>query len=128
MFAAAVTAARMTRLVTADTITAPIRSRLPGAPTTPDQKPRGLAKFAACPWCIGWWIAIAVFAAFWALSPDTTGAPIEIAVWFAASCATNLIYAATVSGLAWITATRDRVIALTEAHLGLTPCEVEGDD
>lgn len=42
--------ARITRLITFDTITQPIRDRLPGL----------LGALAQCPWCSGFWVAVAV--------------------------------------------------------------------
>lgn len=66
---------RLTRLVGWDTITAPLRTRLLGAddsgkPTR--AAPRwGAAAFVHCAWCVGVWVAAAVYAA-WKIVPDAT--------------------------------------------------------
>lgn len=46
---------RLTRLATRDTITEPLRARIP-----PDSK---LAELLACPYCAGFWVACGVAAA-----------------------------------------------------------------
>lgn len=47
---------RITRLITLDTITQPIRDRLTGL----------LGALAECPWCSGFWVSVAVGASWWA--------------------------------------------------------------
>lgn len=81
----ALACARITRLVTTDTITRPLRARvIRGAynwqqgsrfstddmteaewddqPRTDDDAPK-LAAFVVCPWCVGLWVALGVVAA-----------------------------------------------------------------
>lgn len=54
-------AVRITRLVTLDTITQPIRDRLSGT----------LSVLAECPWCAGFWISAGVGLSWWAWSDQT---------------------------------------------------------
>lgn len=53
--------ARLTRLITLDTITEPIRDRLKGL----------LRVLAECPWCSGFWVALAVGLSWMAWSDQT---------------------------------------------------------
>jgi hypothetical protein len=53
--------ARLTRLITLDTITEPIRNRLKGL----------LQVLAECPWCSGFWVALAVGLSWMAWSDQT---------------------------------------------------------
>lgn len=53
--------ARLTRLITLDTITEPIRARLKGL----------LSVLAECPWCSGFWVALAVGLSWMAWSDQT---------------------------------------------------------
>jgi hypothetical protein len=53
--------ARLTRLVTVDTIAGPFRAWFIGR-YGPDSKP---ATLVGCPWCIGFWLTTAVAALAW---------------------------------------------------------------
>lgn len=53
--------ARLTRLITLDTITEPIRARLKGL----------LSVLAECPWCSGFWVSLAVGLSWMAWSDQT---------------------------------------------------------
>lgn len=53
--------ARLTRLITLDTITQPIRDRLKGL----------LSVLAECPWCSGFWVSVAVGLSWIAWSDQT---------------------------------------------------------
>lgn len=67
-------AARLTRLITLDTITEPIRRRLPGL----------LGALAECQWCSGFWVAVAVGLSWWAWADQTwwqIGALIGAVAW-----------------------------------------------
>lgn len=56
----ALAVARLTRLVTTDTITEPVRNWLAVIrPGRLAERPR-VAEFLTCPWCISFWIAIGV--------------------------------------------------------------------
>ena len=44
--------ARVTRIVTADTVTAPLRARIVRRYGTGWQ-----TQLVHCPWCVGWWVA-----------------------------------------------------------------------
>lgn len=52
--------ARLTRLIGADTITAPLRAKL-----TTWSKSTKPAEFLACPWCSGFWTSAGVVYAVW---------------------------------------------------------------
>ena len=57
---------RLTRLATRDTITEPFRQQLRHAAMRQVDSPGIAAKvdtLISCPWCVGWWIAVAVVAA-----------------------------------------------------------------
>jgi uncharacterized protein DUF1360 len=67
----ALAAFRSFRLVAEDTILDPLRLRIVGLPRNwkeGDPVPKGyrekLAEFVTCPWCAGFWISIAWWAAF----------------------------------------------------------------
>lgn len=53
----ALAAYRVWRLIAFDEVTAHARSRLAGHPT--------LETFTRCPWCFGFWITLALWAAWW---------------------------------------------------------------
>ena len=80
MLAAALIAARATRLATRDIITAPIR----------DWVARRIDR-------TGWWITITTFACAYLVWPghDWTGP--QVIVWIAAAAGTNLVYASAAS-------------------------------
>lgn len=52
--------ARLTRLITADTIAGPLRAKL-----ITWTKSTKVGEFITCPWCIGFWISVAVTYAAW---------------------------------------------------------------
>lgn len=54
---------RLTRLVTSDTITTPIRARLVRA--LPEGRATTGSEFLTCPWCVSVWIAPVVIALGW---------------------------------------------------------------
>jgi hypothetical protein len=60
---AVLTVARLTRIVTDDDLTAPLRARI-AARTGPDS---GWTTLVTCPWCSGWWLAwpVAVAVILW---------------------------------------------------------------
>jgi hypothetical protein len=118
MLAAAVIAARATRLVTRDTITAPLR-RWAGQrfdqktpverddhshdgveetdtdainETDPDEKIGPVETFVGCAWCIGWWIALAAFTACYVAWPGHDWSAPQLIVWGATAAATNIIH------------------------------------
>jgi Protein of unknown function (DUF1360) len=63
---------RLTRLITDDEITRPLRDRLSGIdPTRPDTEPGRLAYFLSCRYCVGLWVA-AGWAAATATAPAAT--------------------------------------------------------
>lgn len=73
-------AARLTRLITLDTITEPVRKRLPGL----------LGALAECPWCSGFWVAVAVGLSWWAWADQTwwqIGAFIGTVAWVSGALA-----------------------------------------
>lgn len=84
MLAAAAIAARITRLATKDTLTAPIREWIGDRSTA-------WATFVSCAWCIGWWITIATFAVGYVIWPGHDWSAVQLLVWAGAACATNLI-------------------------------------
>lgn len=43
---------RVTRLVTSDSITAPLRARVPAETLA--------GELVRCPWCVGWWSAVLI--------------------------------------------------------------------
>ena len=47
---------RLTRLINSDTITRPLRDKVPTC----------LRTFVVCPWCVGFWVALIVVAVSWA--------------------------------------------------------------
>lgn len=59
--------ARLTRLITGDTITRPLRERI-ATRYGPDSMP---AEFVTCPWCVGFWVALLVTAL--AFTPAVAG-------------------------------------------------------
>lgn len=87
LIASAAIAARTTRLATHDTLTAPLR----------DRGPAWWRMFAACPYCIGWWITLVTFAGGYAIDQNGTTTAQTIWVWVAAACALNLAWAALVN-------------------------------
>lgn len=87
IIASAAIAARATRLATHDTLTAPLR----------DRGPAWWQTFAACPYCIGWWITLVTFAAGYAIDHNGTTTAQTIWVWAAAACALNFAWSALVS-------------------------------
>lgn len=57
--------ARITRLITEDTITAPLRSAV-GARIIRARGPRSMwVEWIRCPWCVGLWLAFAVALGMW---------------------------------------------------------------
>lgn len=59
--------ARLTRLVTEDTITAPLRARMMHVARRDRRGPDAWAYlWISCPWCVGLWLAFAITAAVWA--------------------------------------------------------------
>ena len=73
-------AVRITRLVTLDTITQPIRDRLSGP----------LSVLAECPWCAGFWISVGVGLSWWAWADQTwwqVGALIATLAWLCGALA-----------------------------------------
>jgi len=71
---------RITRLITLDTITQPIRDRLTGL----------LGVLVECPWCSGFWVSAAVGLSWWAWADHTwwqIGALIFTLSWFAGALA-----------------------------------------
>ena len=95
MLAAAAIAARITRLATKDTITAPIRQWI-------GDRSAVWETFVSCAWCIGWWITLAVFAVAYVIWPGHDWSAPQLLVWSAAACATNLTYATIASTTARI--------------------------
>lgn len=87
LIASAAIAARATRLATHDTLTQPLR----------DHGPNWWRTFAACPYCIGWWITLATFTAGYAITHHSTAVAQNIWVWVAAACALNLAWSALVN-------------------------------
>jgi hypothetical protein len=68
---------RLWRLAATDELTEPLRARLP----------TGLASFVACPWCLGFWCAVAVTVAV----DLTVGVPAPVLVGAAAAALVPLI-------------------------------------
>ena len=68
-------AARVTRLVTTDSITEPLRERLTRWPLA--------YELVTCPWCIGFWISLAWVAVWWTADGR--------AVWLAAPFAVSYL-------------------------------------
>lgn len=101
MLAAAAIAARITRLATKDTLTAPIREWLGDRSTA-------WATFVGCAWCIGWWITIAVFGVAYVIWPGHDWSAPQLLVWAGAACVTNLVHGT-------IAATNSRIDQLTES-------------
>ena len=93
MLAAAAIAARITRLATKDTITAPIRQWI-------GDRSAVWETFVSCAWCIGWWITAATYATVYLLWPGSMWTADQVIVWTAAACATNLTYASIASATA----------------------------
>lgn len=87
LIASAAIAARATRLATHDTLTQPLR----------DRGPAWWQTFSACPYCIGWWITAATFAAGYAITTTASTVAQGVWIWVAAACALNLGWAALVS-------------------------------
>lgn len=87
IIASAAIAARATRLATHDTLTAPLR----------DRGPAWWQTFAACPYCIGWWITAVTFAAGYAIDHNGTATAQTVWVWVASACALNLAWSALVN-------------------------------
>lgn len=56
---------RLTRLVTADTITARLRMRAVRIIGRTSERSAAVATFVTCPWCVSVWIAPAVIALGW---------------------------------------------------------------
>ena len=83
---------RGTRLVTHDTLTEPLRN----------QGPQWWRTFLSCPYCVGFWIAIAAAASGWwahAYAGDLTQ---SIYVWAGIACGTNLAWATLVATTATV--------------------------
>jgi len=81
---------RVWRLCAVDDITAPVRDRLTGRVYASEQPGRyrlGLDKFVGCPWCAGFWVAVAVWAV-WSWQPHWT---LAAAAPFAVSAMVGLI-------------------------------------
>src|SRR5213075_1094632 len=55
---------RLTRLITADTITAGLRHHVSALGRTTAQT-KAVSEFVTCPWCVSMWIAPAVIALGW---------------------------------------------------------------
>lgn len=93
MLAAAAIAARITRLATKDTLTAPLRrwigKRFDG--TGPDDDTGFWEEFAGCAYCVGWWITIATFGVAYAIWPGHDWSAPQLLVWAGAACITNLV-------------------------------------
>lgn len=53
-----------------------------------DRAPERWADAIACPWCLGWWCCVAVFAAVWLAGTPLTLPPVQVA---AASTVVGLI-------------------------------------
>jgi len=87
IIASAAIAARATRLATHDTLTAPLR----------DRGPAWWQTFAACPYCIGWWITAVTFAAGYTITYHGSSLAQTIWIWVAAACALNLAWSSLVS-------------------------------
>lgn len=110
MLAAAAIAARITRLATKDTLTAPIREWADqrGQPTpdpaddeetdeTPEPEKSHLAVFLGCTYCIGWWITIATFLIAYLIWPGHDWSAPQLLVWAGAASITNLVHGAIAS-------------------------------
>lgn len=56
---------RLTRLVTGDKITEPLRDQLHRAAWRADSIPvaKKIETLVSCPWCVSWWIAVMVVSA-----------------------------------------------------------------
>src|SRR5690625_4295439 len=87
IIASAAIAARSTRLATHDTLSAPLR----------DWGPAWWQTFAACPYCIGWWITAVTFAAGYTITYHGSSLAQTIWIWVAAACALNLAWSSLVS-------------------------------
>jgi hypothetical protein len=74
----ALTVYRLTRLVVTDSITQPLRNRVSSTP-----RPR-VAYFLACPWCVGFWMALTV-AALVSLWPSGAAYIVLVLSWSAAT-------------------------------------------
>ena len=71
---AVLAACRLTHLVTADTITRPLRLHL-AEKARPDNAGGGIVRWnliwdlVRCPWCIGFWISLGCVAVAWLVAP-----------------------------------------------------------
>ena len=67
---------RITRLVIEDDITEPLRER-----TTYKLDPRNkFRELLECPWCVGFWISLAVVLAYWQWPDPTTWVMLPFAI------------------------------------------------
>lgn len=65
VLAGALVATRVTRLLTADRVTAPARDRV----IARYGMGHWFTYFVHCPWCVGWWVSVAVGVAVWFTAP-----------------------------------------------------------
>lgn len=85
LLAAAALSARITRLVTRDTITMPLRKYA-------YKLHEFLGVFVECRWCIGWWICVIVHGIVYTAWSGGTASTLGIIVWLASASAVNLAY------------------------------------
>lgn len=86
----ALAAYRMTRLVTLDKITGPIRIWVAGVPEGEEIRSwprRWLFALLGCSWCAGFWISGGAVL----LAQEWTSMPLPVAQWFACSTIVGLI-------------------------------------
>ena len=85
--------ARLTRLITEDTITGPLRARMMYVARRDKRGPQAFAYlWITCPWCVGLWIAFAVCLAVWGgerLLLDHALLPVPAWLWVPGLALTN---------------------------------------
>lgn len=112
---------RLTWLAIGDTLTRRLRER--GG--------ERWCEFVSCPWCIGWWISLTTFAGAYLWQTDTPRL-LEITVWLAFASGANLAFASIVytyrRGAAWLGETRDYLLTMLPAALGLEPDNTSDGD
>jgi hypothetical protein len=85
---------RVWRLLALDVIADPVRARVlaargwrPGEADPPPGFRHGLAEFIACPWCLGFWVSLAITGAWW-ITPTAT---LEVSAPLAVSTVVGLL-------------------------------------
>lgn len=114
-------AARATHLVTKDVLTSRARSWV-------ERLGPRWAIFVTCPWCIGLWITLIVFAGVYAITGQPWTDTTTLIIWAGAAAATNLA-TATASNLAdHTTELKDQATVTLYAHANAEILRAGGRD